>query len=60
MYEFVGGDNQTDVATGQANPAISSQLEGGGESLSAGPGSGNVYNQESFQRQVLTTLNNCM
>lgn len=46
----LGGENQTDVATGQANPTISSQLQEGIESLSSG--SGNVYNQESYQRQV--------
>ena len=45
----IGGENQTDVATGQANPAIDGQLQGTVESL---PGSGATYNQESYQRQV--------
>lgn len=43
----LGGENQTDVATGQANPA---QLQETIESLS--PGSESIYNQESYQKQV--------
>ena len=51
-----GGDNQTDVATGQANPAVNAQLQGTMESLQPGPGSGSVYNQDSYQRQQQQVL----
>ena len=49
-FLLIGGKNQTDVATGQANPGIDTHLQGTMESLPGGAGT--AYSEDSYQRQV--------
>ena len=51
-FLLVGEKNQTNVATGQANPSTDTHLQGTVESLPGGAGTAN--SEDSYQRQVYT------